>query len=190
MSRKRVPHAVRDNDCGLHHVSMHLIDGLPNLRDGRTWTVLCEAIRAARERFDCRIVGFSVMSNHLHFVIETLGRDRGLSRAVQGLKIRIAKALNKLWGRKGRVYDDRFFSRLLRSLKEIERALRYVLQNARRHGIPLPKGHVVDPFSSARWYPHWIELEPDVGPRAPTVQPVQYFLLPPLSISHAPGPRH
>jgi hypothetical protein len=71
---------------------------------------------------------------------------------MQGLKVRIAKALNKFWKRRGTVFSDRYHARILRTPREVRRALLYVLQNARRHGMRLLG---VDPCSSGAWFDGW-----------------------------------
>ena len=53
---------------------------------------------------------------------------------MQGLLIRIAKGLNKLWMHKGSVFADRYHDRILRTPREVRSALAYVLQNARPPG--------------------------------------------------------
>jgi hypothetical protein len=53
---------------------------------------------------------------------------------MQGLAIRIAKGLNRLWGRKGKVFEDRFHERVLETPREVRTALAYLVHNARRHG--------------------------------------------------------
>jgi hypothetical protein len=52
---------------------------------------------------------------------------------MQGLNIRIAKALNRLMEGKGHVFADHYHSRLLRSPTELVNAIAYVLGNAARH---------------------------------------------------------
>jgi hypothetical protein len=71
---------------------------------------------------------------------------------MQGLLVRIARALNRLWARKGSVFSDRYHARQLRTPHEVRRALVYVLNNARRHGLPIPG---IDLFSSGRWFDGW-----------------------------------
>jgi hypothetical protein len=78
------------------------------------------------------VVEFSVLSNHLHLVVEA-DDSVALSRGMQGLAIRVAKALNALLGRSGRIFADHYHSRLLRSPTELVRALRYVAGNALHH---------------------------------------------------------
>jgi len=76
-----------------------------------------------------------------------------LSRGLQGLSIRIAKGLNRLWRRKGRVFADRYFDRILRTPLEVKRALRYVLRNSNHHGAHVGAGP--DIFSSGMFFDGW-----------------------------------
>jgi hypothetical protein len=84
---------------------------------------------------------------------------------VKGLAVRVARTLNRLWKRSGRVFSDRFHARPLRTPREVRSALAYVLHNARRHGLRLLG---VDPCSSGPWFDGWrqgLVLEGD-GPCA------------------------
>ena len=90
---------------------------------------------------------------HLHLVVEADGRE-ALARGVGGLAVRIAKALNRLWGRGGELWRDRYHARVLRTPTEVYRAIRYVFTNARHHGFLVPSG-APDPCSSARFFGGW-----------------------------------
>jgi hypothetical protein len=75
-----------------------------------------------------------------------------LARGVQGLAIRVARAINRVLQRRGRVWDGRYHAHPLRTPREVRNALVYVLQNFRKHqrgGIGL------DCYSSARWFQGW-----------------------------------
>ena len=132
------------------HVTMRLRAGLPSLRRWAEYEVLLGAFRSGCERFGFRLVHYAVLGNHLHLLTE--GEDRrGHSRGVQGLAIRIAKRLNKLWGRRGKVFHERFHGRVLKTPREVRTALAYLMHNARRHGYRVaPEGP--DPYSSGRWF--------------------------------------
>jgi putative transposase len=94
-----------------------------------------------------------VQSNHLHLLIEA--RDQAtLARGMQGLSVRIAKALNRHWNRHGTVFSDRYHARALRTPREVRNALVYVLQNARKHGW---RGTGLDPLSSASRFDGWAD---------------------------------
>jgi len=136
-------------------VTVHLEEGLPRLRYERENACVFRAIRACQERFGCRVVACSTLSNHLHLIMEAEDEEK-LSQAMKGLQVRIARALNKLWKRKGPVFLDRFHSRVLKTLGEIRNAVRYVLQNARKHCIRIEKDSP-DPYSSGPWYKFWRE---------------------------------
>ena len=138
---------------GVVLVTQKLSPELPRLRRRAEFEVVREAIRAGNEREGFRVVAFSVLSNHLHYVIEAKSTVE-LSRGVQGLAIRIAKNLNRLWQRRGKVFLERFHARLAKGMHAVRRSLVYVLQNARKHGIRIPKGEP-DPYSSGPWFRYW-----------------------------------
>ena len=88
---------------------------------------------AARGLHGLRLVEFTVMGNHLHLIVEAESSG-ALSRGMQGLCIRLAKALNKAQQRRtGRVFADHYHSHLLGSPAEVANALKYVNGNAEHH---------------------------------------------------------
>jgi REP element-mobilizing transposase RayT len=132
---------------------MKVKSGLPSLRRRRAHSVVIAALAAMRERGDFRLVHYSVQSNHLHLVCEA--RDRNaLARGIQALAIRIAKRLNGLWRRAGKLFADRYHDRILRSPREVRNALAYVLNNAFKHGVEVTRGEP-DPCSSGQWFDGW-----------------------------------
>jgi hypothetical protein len=96
------------------------------------------------------VVHFSVQGNHAHFIVEAPDAQ-ALGRAMKGLEVRMARAVNKVMGRQGPVFADRYHAHLLASPRQAANAVRYVLENwkvhAAREGQPAPSG--VDPFCSA-----------------------------------------
>src|SRR4051812_8426986 len=132
------------------HVTMRTLPGTGFLRAWRPFQAITGALRDARERFGMRVVHFSVQGNHLHLLVEAEGAE-SLSRGMQGLTVRIARAVNGVAGRRGKVFADRYHAHVLRTPTEAAYALRYVLQNFRHHLRPdvAPKG--IDPCSSAIW---------------------------------------
>jgi REP element-mobilizing transposase RayT len=123
-----------------------------SLRSRRSYRVIEKAFRGGRERFGFRLNEYSVQGNHIHIIAEANDAD-ALARGVKGLSIRIARGLNRLMARRGRVIADRWHQHILRTPTEVRRALAYVLNNFRKHqaewGIAGNGGVVVDRFSSA-----------------------------------------
>jgi hypothetical protein len=72
------------------------------------------------------------MGNHIHLLVEA-NDQRALSLGMQGLGIRIAKALNKVMHRPGRVLQDRYHAHILKTPIEAKNARLYLLNNARHH---------------------------------------------------------
>ena len=110
---------------------------------------------------------------------------------MQGLVIRIAKALNRHWrGRHGPVFAERYFARELTKPNELWRALRYVLCNARKHGKWFSRTQP-DPFSSGRWFTGWRDSSQVRRPlRDPPVRRSRSFLssrIDRLEIDAVPG---
>ena len=103
-----------------------------------------------------RVIHYSLQSNHLHMIVEA-----ALSRGMQGLVIRLARAINRVTGRHGPVFPDRFHSGDLDSPTKMRRALVYVLQNAYKHAQKRWKTSIprtiedLDRFSSARFFDGW-----------------------------------
>jgi REP element-mobilizing transposase RayT len=134
-------------------VTTHLLPGLPNLRRNRTLATLRGVLAAGADRFGFRLVEYSIQSNHLHFVAEA-DDARSIASGMQGLLVRVARALNREWGRRGKVLRDRYHARILRSPREVRAVLVYVLQNARKHGAQIVG---IDAFSSGAWFRGWLD---------------------------------
>jgi putative transposase len=169
-ARSRVSHRTRPAHAARHplHVTVRLGTRLPSLRRKAARLVVSQAFAAGCERFGFRLNQFSLQSNHMHLIAEA--RDsRALSRGMQGLLVRVARALNRLWERRGSVFSDRFHARALRTPREVRSALLYVLQNARHHGLRLVG---IDPYSSGPWFDGWqialARVPGDAGPPATT----------------------
>src|SRR5207245_318842 len=120
-------------------------------RSRRAFRALEKAFREGCNRFGFRVTHFSVQGNHVHLMVEAEDKH-SLARGMQGLAIRMAKALNRLMERKGKAFSDRYHAHVLRTQREVRNALAYVLGNFARHaaewGRKVTEG-AVDAFSSA-----------------------------------------
>lgn len=134
------------------HVTLRVVAAIGNLRKGPVRRAIYRAMAYGCDRFEFRLVHFSVQSNHLHLVCEAKD-ERALAKGMQGLGIRVAKAINRRLARSGRVFADRYHSRALKTPREVHRALSYVLCNANRHASRPPAW--IDPCSSAALFTGW-----------------------------------
>ena len=129
-----VPHVARSElrPCHPLHVTLRLATGLGRLRSQRGYRVVDHALRAVLGDERLRVVHLSVQNNHLHLIAESLGKLE-LRRALQGFAVRLARGYNRAFGRRGRVFADRYFARALKTPEAIRNALRYVLLNEAHH---------------------------------------------------------
>jgi REP-associated tyrosine transposase len=168
----RVPHRRRDRLAARFpaHVTIKLLPGLPSLRSMHLVRALERSFAAACDRGDFRLVHYSLQTTHAHLLVEAT--DPGaLARGMMAIGARLARALNRTFGRFGRVLAERFHARILRTPREVRNALAYVLLNARRHARHLWTGLRVDPASSGRWFDGW-GRQPLLDRPRPTVMPV------------------
>ena len=159
------------------HVTLKLRDGVPRLRNRKSAGALEAAIRAGAERFGFRVIHYSIQSNHVHLVCEA--RDaQALRRGLQGLEIRMARALNHAHDRRGPVWADRYHARILRTPREVRNALVYVIGNWRHHGGDRYPTLSIDPYTSAAWFDGFRERLPPLpgGAERPTAAPRTWLL--------------
>jgi putative transposase len=147
-------------------VTIRAAPGLPSLRSARVFGALRRAIgRASVDRF--RVLHFSIQQDHGHFIVEgdEARRARG---GMHGLAIRLALAVNRVLGRKGKVVGDRYHVRPLTTPRQMRTSMVYVLLNLGKH-LRAPAG--IDPRSSGPHFPGWDRAPGGtIGPAA-TVAP-------------------
>ena len=173
-ARAGVPHTARPALAARHpvHATLRVLPHVWNLRSRRCFRAIAAAFAGVRWRSGFRIIEFSVQGNHLHLVVEAAD-EQSLSRGLQALTIRMAKRLNRVMGRRGTVFADRYHAHMLRTPSEVARTLAYVLGNfavhARRWGDSSADVEV-DPYCS-------VSVEARLGPGPPLVSEPRTWLL-------------
>jgi REP element-mobilizing transposase RayT len=150
--RPGVPHRRRAPHDPHHpvHVTLRAAPLPVSLRSARVFPAVRGALaRASRTAF--RVLAFSVQADHLHLIVEADAAGR-LATGVQGLAIRVAKAVNRALGRRGAVWAERYHARALTTPRAVRHAFVYVLQNRHKH-CSAARG--LDPCSSAAWFSGW-----------------------------------
>jgi len=184
-----VAHATRVEFAARHpvHVTVKLLAGLPGLREARAYRVVKRCFGEARGRFGLRLVHYAVLRDHVHLVCEAEGKC-SLSRGMKGLGVRLARALNRTWRRRGQVIGDRYHARVLATPREVRGVLVYVLGNAARHRARQrrrlepnrspARAARIDPFTSGPWFGGFVErrAEPRARP-APWLSAPRTWLL-------------
>ncbi len=176
--RSGIPHLRRERFAARHpcHVTLRVRRDVPSLRDRRLVRELEKSFGAGCERGEFRLVHYSLQRDHAHLIVEAKGPE-ALGRGMKSLGARLARAVNRVFQRRGAVLEDRYHARALRTPREVRAALRYVLLNRNHHAPARRRAGAVDPASSARWFDGWRvpAVLPD-GP-APVVRAHSWLLL-------------
>ena len=137
-------------------------------------------LREESQRFGLQVVGYCLMTNHLH-LIAVPAREESLAKAVGRAHFRYTQYINRTHRRSGHLWQNRFYSCTLDDL-HLWRAMRYVERNPVRAkivrvpwrypwssapahvGEPDPSGQLDLTAWAAEWKPEkWREVlrEPD-----------------------------
>jgi putative transposase len=87
-----------------------------------------------REGKHYRLLAWCIMPNHVHVVAKLLPGQE-LANVVKSWKNFSAKAANQALGRKGRFWQREYYDRLIRNGDELDRAIRYVVENPANAGL-------------------------------------------------------
>ena len=152
-------HVRRDplpRECPVH-VTLRVRSGVGSLRTRTFVRVVKDSLREAHTRDRARVVHFSVQRDHLHLILEA-SDERALGSAMKSISARIARAVQRVFRRRGPVLLGRYHVRALRTPREVRNALAYVLLNARKHwaerngAVPSVR---LDEASSGAWFDGW-----------------------------------
>ena len=107
--RAGVGHLARDGISARRpvHVTVRMREHVGSLREPACLAVVTRACEAAGEAAGFRIVQHTVRANQIELTIEARDRD-ALGRGMQGLVVRIARGVNRVLRRRGRVVADRY----------------------------------------------------------------------------------
>ena len=89
--------------------------------------VFLEYLREAAERFALQVEGYCLMTNHVHLLV-TPQREDSLAQALKRMNQLYAQYVNRMHGRSGHVWQNRFFSCPL-DQEHVWRVLAYVERN-------------------------------------------------------------
>lgn len=144
------------------HVTLRVRREVPSLRNRRFLSEFRASARQACERVGFRLCDFSIQRDHLHLVVEAESKE-ALGRGMKAIAARVARAVNRVFVRRGPVLFGRYHLRVLRTPREVRNALAYVLLNVRKHwrqryGVAPPVR--LDVASSGAWFDGWIRPPP------------------------------
>jgi putative transposase len=99
-----------------------------------------------------QLAAYILMPNHVHALVRPLlAEEEPLERILHSWKRFTARQINEQLHRKGRLWQDENFDRIVRDEEHLYRCVQYIGLNAKRAGLPLQ--------ACKRWIrPDWIKL--------------------------------
>ena len=144
----------------VYHLAFKTVQDQPLLGSDDAKQVVLDTMLAYREKLGYRLLGYTIMDNHVHAVVAT-DADHTIADIVRHWKGYSCRLLQTLLRRKGSVWKARYADNAIRSSRELLDVLRYVhdnpvkariVENARRYH-----------WSSAREYAGDTEAVVDMG---------------------------
>ena len=94
------------------HVTLKVDPSLPDLRgEDLSWQIE-DCLGQGKQREGFRLVHYSMLTHHLHLIVEACNAD-ALTQGIRGLSVRLARRINRVCDRRGRVFVERYFARIL-----------------------------------------------------------------------------
>ena len=139
------------------------------------------SLRQVRAREDFGVVAYSLQADHVHIIVEA-SDNVAMASGMKAVASRLARAVNRVFQRKGKVLDGRYHVQALTIPRQVRNAIAYVLCNTRKHFLQR-KGYAppvqFDAASSARWFDGWLRNAPSqsLGPDLREISPARTWLL-------------
>jgi len=131
-----------------YHVMLRGNGGQDIYKDREDYVRFCLLLQYAIEKHKLHILGFCLMGNHFHLIIQPQGTD--LASGMHALAFRYAQYFNKKYDRRGYLYQGRYKAILVQTGTYLRRLVRYVhLNPVRANIVHRPEGYM---WSSYRAY--------------------------------------
>src|SRR3954451_6918620 len=118
---------------GLFHVGSRGVGGITAFADGADRDAFVGLLYQAANMFGVRLVVWTVLGTHFHLIVEANHEQlSGMMHRLIGL---YAQRFNRRHGRKGHLFEERFWSWVIRDDDHFEEAARCVVNNAPAAGL-------------------------------------------------------
>jgi REP element-mobilizing transposase RayT len=90
--------------------------------------IFYDVIRRCKKKYAFSISNFSIMGNHVHFILRP-GKHASLPKIMQWMNSVFAKAYNKKMGISGRLWKERYFSKIIETRQQFLNTFEYIVKN-------------------------------------------------------------
>lgn len=96
-----------------YHVYSRCINKEEIMKDDRIKDLMIQVIKETQEKYNFELNEFEILNNHFHFAIKITNHTDTISKIMQRIKSVFAKRYNKLHGRSGPVWNERYGSSII-----------------------------------------------------------------------------
>lgn len=139
---------------GIHHIVIRGINKEDLFLDDRDHCRFLEILNKYKQKTDCRVLAYCIMSNHVHLLLRTGYETVG--DTMRRILISYSHYFNKKYERTGHVFQNRFFSEPVDTDVYLINVLRYI------HNNPVKAG-IVQRAEEYRWSSFSCYLNPQIG---------------------------
>ena len=111
-----------------YHVTAKINRGEFILESDDIKDLFLHIVERAKKKYSFKIRGFSIMDNHIHFLMKP-GCEESLSRIMQWILSVFAIYYNKMFNLKGHVWYDRFNSKIIETFRQLIATFKYICDN-------------------------------------------------------------
>ncbi|MEW6525220.1 MAG: transposase [Spirochaetota bacterium] len=101
-----------------YHITSRSIEWRNMLEEDYFKACFVEILRRAKEKYPFKLIAYCIMDNHIHLVIHTVDDGAPIGRIMQYIKARFAELYNKLTGRTGPFWNERYKDSIVEFAKD------------------------------------------------------------------------
>ena len=107
-----MPRAARIKDpTAIYHTMSRSITEFDMFPDDSDKERFLDLLQKYKEKYQCKVYGYCLMTNHYHLIIDTCGFD--ISKFMKSLNQSYVKYINKKYKRRGHLLTERFNSKII-----------------------------------------------------------------------------
>jgi REP element-mobilizing transposase RayT len=122
-----------ETEAGVHHVYARGVERRAIFVDEDDWRLYLRLLRAVVERFRWHVLGYCLMPNHVHLLVET--RAPNLGKGMHMLHGLYAQLFNERYERVGHLFQSRFGNREVHDELGLAAVLGYIALNPVAAGL-------------------------------------------------------
>jgi putative transposase len=140
-----MPYPPRIEEVGrYYHVGSNAVDGMKLFRCDEDRGAFLDLLGKEIRRSEWRCLAYCLMTTHFHLLIRL--EKCTLASGMRRLNSSYARAFNRNYGRRGALFQRRYFDRLIETTSHLLETTRYIARNPTRVDLaPVPQDY---PWSS------------------------------------------